>query len=147
MPENIENAVNQTKRTAALETPDFFGHSIRIDRGRYIIGGREAAGFTAFLDGNRKGAVVYRDPCYAAADAGAKAYQDFMSTQEEGMIKIELEDPYIKELELLAFRDGITVEEFAGKALKDAVESQMSKRERKSLHKRLAADAPEMEAA
>ena len=53
-------------------------------------------------------------------------------------LMIELEEPYAKELELLAFRSGQTVKEYVEESMRKDVEADMSFDEKTVLHKALA---------
>jgi hypothetical protein len=53
-------------------------------------------------------------------------------------ITIELEEPYVKELELRAFQSGQTVKEYVEASVKADVEAGMSFDEKAALHKELA---------
>jgi hypothetical protein len=53
-------------------------------------------------------------------------------------LTIELEEPYAKELELLAFRSGQTVKEYVEASVKADVEAGMSFDEKTTLYRELA---------
>ena len=127
------STIEQQRRQLTVLATDSHGHCIRIDP----VANSETKRFTITLDGDRL-PMVYRDPCYAAADAGKIAYSKWSDMQEEGLITVSLEEPYVKELELLAYRKGLGLDEYAEKLIREAVESKISKREKKSLHKKLA---------
>lgn len=127
------STIEQQRRQLTVLATDYHGHCIRIDP----VANSETKRFTITLDGDRL-PMVYRDPCYAAADAGKIAYSKWSDMQEEGLITVSLEEPYVKELELLAYRKGLGLDEYAEKLIREAVESKISKREKKSLHKKLA---------